>query len=304
MISICIPVYNCEVQKLVDDLSNQCNLAGIPYEIILIDDASDQTYRLINNKLHQIGFVFYIELEKNIGRSAIRNQFLKYTKFNYLLFLDCDSVITDDQFIKRYVNSISENTALVCGGREYAEKPKNNILKLRWKYGVKRECFPAKLRIQKPYQSFLSNNFLIQKQIFEKILFDERIRNYGHEDTLFGYCLMQNKINIKHINNPLIHNYVENSDEFLKKTRQATENLYYIYSELKLGKDFIESVKLLKLYCYLKKYYLSKVLAIIFIVIQPILKWLLLKAGVLWLPIFDFYKVGYLCQIEFMPEKF
>jgi hypothetical protein len=43
------------------------------------------------------------------------------------------------------------------------------------------------------------------------IPFDERIRNYGYEDVLLGKRLKENKIDILHIDNPLIlDNYESN----------------------------------------------------------------------------------------------
>ena len=90
MISICIPVYNFNITSLVNELSNQVNSLNIPCEIIVIDDCSENFKRI--NKIECEKHT-YIELSENIGRARIRNLFLKYAKYEYLLFLDCDSLV-------------------------------------------------------------------------------------------------------------------------------------------------------------------------------------------------------------------
>ena len=84
-LSICIPVFNFDVNDLINDLQNQIDTNQLEAEIVLIDDASSQTFVNINKNL-ETKVSQFIFLEKNIGRSKIRNLFLKYTKSEYLLF--------------------------------------------------------------------------------------------------------------------------------------------------------------------------------------------------------------------------
>mgnify|MGYP000363990435 FL=1 len=201
MISICIPIHNYDVTSLVNSLHSQCIEANIDFEIILIDDFSEKNFREINSKLSLISN--YIQLDNNVGRSRIRNLFLQYAKYEYLLFLDCDSIINNN-FIDNYLDSIIENNSEVfIGGRIYPSiKPDKNYL-LRWKYCTLRE----QTNYPSSNKAFMSNNFLIKKELFEKIKFDERIKIYGHEDTLFGYELKKAGIKIKYINNPVPVSY-------------------------------------------------------------------------------------------------
>ena len=74
MISVCIPVFQVEVERLVNELNNQ--IQNLEVEIILIDDASDTWIREKNTDLKVDK---YIQLHQNIGRSKIRNLFLKYS---------------------------------------------------------------------------------------------------------------------------------------------------------------------------------------------------------------------------------
>ena len=62
MISICIPIYNREMCDTVRLLANQAAQAGMPCEIVCIDDCSDTCYREANRPLH--GMCRYVELER------------------------------------------------------------------------------------------------------------------------------------------------------------------------------------------------------------------------------------------------
>ncbi|MBK9012976.1 MAG: hypothetical protein IPM82_02230 [Saprospiraceae bacterium] len=66
----------------------------------------------------------------------------------------------------------------------------------------------------------MTNNFLIPRQLFLEIQFDETLRQYGHEDTLFGMELARRQVPIVHIDNPLEHIGLEPVDVFLRKTEQ------------------------------------------------------------------------------------
>ncbi len=296
MLSICIPVYNFNVINLIKTLDEQTKALGILYEIIVIDDCSNSDKKLINNELLSIKSVFYIELDKNIGRSAIRNLFLKYAKFEHLLFLDCDSQIADNLFIANYIRHCNPSEQVVCGGRIYPPKQKNRQYNLRWEYGVTRECIPAEVRIKKPYQSFMTNNFLIHRNVLETIKFEENLTGYGHEDSLFGYRLMQNNIPVIHVQNPVIHDYTETYSEFLHKTRQALENLYFIKSEMNLGNDFDNMIKLLRVYDWIKKNFLEIPVLLVSIVLKPLII-LFFRFGLISLKAFDFYKLGYYIKL-------
>jgi glycosyltransferase involved in cell wall biosynthesis len=295
MISICIPIFNWQVYNLSVSLVEQCEAAQIPFEVIFIDDASNSDFKKYNASLSDISHVTYIQLYKNVGRAVIRNLFLKFAKYEYLLFLDCDSELPDNQFINRYFQGMKQNYEVICGGRLYFQKPANKLQHLRWNYGKERECKSAFVRNKKPSYSFLSNNFLIKKEIFEKINFDERLRNYGHEDTLFGYQLKKANIQVTHIDNPTIHTNIEDADLFLEKTRNAIENLFFIYKEIKPGNDFKETVKLLNSFVLIRNFHLDKFFALLFCILKPAFYFLFIKKGYSGLKLFDLYKLTWLC---------
>ncbi len=290
MISICIPIYNFIVVDLVKNLAAQSKLLDVPSEIILIDDCSDSSFKIINESV--CAEEVYIQLEKNIGRAAIRNQFLNYAKYDNLLFLDCDSIISLDDFLSKYINAISEHpNQLICGGREYQKLPPKRSEMLRWKYGIKKESKTFEHRKQNPNKSFMTNNFVINKEIFKSIQFDERLVEYGNEDTLFGFELKKRNINIIHINNPIINGDLEDNANYISNTEKAIYNLTNILEFTNYDKDLIEDVTLLRI--YYKVYKVRKFIKVIFVILKPAIKYFL-SNGYVSLYLFDFYKLGIL----------
>lgn len=162
-ISVCIPVYNFDVRELVNTLSKEITNAELNAEIILIDDASSKDFITINEPLKDVANQF-IFLEKNIGRSSIRNLFLKYASGDFLLFLDCDAKIISEIFLKNYLQFIKENkeSKVVFGGFE-VEK---GTLTLRKKYSLEREIVPLEKRKLAPYSSFRGINSWLKKRFY------------------------------------------------------------------------------------------------------------------------------------------
>ena len=294
MISVCIPIFNFDVSQLLDKLSSQSKQIDVPFEIILIDDCSSEEFKKINEsncKKHT-----YIELEQNIGRAKIRNQFLEYAQYENLLFLDCDSIIISKDFLSNYLVALKKGSiGVICGGRIYdTEKPGRNKM-LRWKYGKIRESQTFETRKLSPNNSFMTNNFLIKRKIFKELKFEERITEYGHEDTLFGFELKKRGIGIQHINNPVLNGDVEENAEYLIKTEKGISSLINVLAYTGYDTDFIQDVTILRTYERLKSKGLLNLIYMVFILSKPMLKFLFVH-GYVNLKLFDFYKLGILIQ--------
>ena len=176
MLSINIPVYNYEVGELVSQLAEQADELQIVYEIRVYDDVSNPEIKLHNRKISAIKNLIYIELEQNIGRSAIRNRMGMESKFKYLLFIDADSMPVDKNYLRNFIEYVKPNRVL-CGGTAYkSKKPADPGQYLRWFYGTNREAISAKTRNSKKGFIITSNNFLIEKSVFEKIHFSEDLK--------------------------------------------------------------------------------------------------------------------------------
>lgn len=294
MLSICIPVFNYDVRSLVQRLHDQALSLAVPVEIVVIDDASNEKFQKLNREIAEHDLVRYEILPENAGRSRIRNLLAHKAHYNWLIIMDCDSATPDELFLKRYLEQTNAN-AVVCGGRTYLEKAPADDTYLHWIYGTRREVRGVDKRSEKPHQSFMTNNFMVPKTIIKQIPFNENIKGYGHEDTLFGYELMKNGVPVKHIDNPLLHVGLQEHDDFMEKSREGIKNLAFINNYLEDGHELEKMVKLLAWYKRLKRLHLCRLSSLFFsLASKPIEKNLVGRRPSLLL--FDLYKLSYFCK--------
>lgn len=294
MLSVCIPIYNFDVRPLVTELALQIKNLGVPSEIVLIDDCSTTDFQQLNESVCSLHT--YHKLSANVGRSKIRNLFLDYAKYDYLLFLDCDATIISDDLLFKYTETLAEKDfQLICGGSIYPKEKKSKEYALRWKNGNVRETIPASSRLKAPYSSFMTSNVLIKKTVFDTVTFDNTILTYGHEDTLFGYELKKQGIPIYHIDNAVLNDDLDSNSEFIQKTEEALKNLAIITKNLDFDPDFIASIRLLQVYTKVNSLGVLPIINFLFNLFKNPIRHTL-SAGYVSLYLFDFYKLGYLSQ--------
>lgn len=303
MISICIPIFNHPVYPLVQSLSEQIATlhAEGEFEIVCIDDHSSEPFRSQNAPISDIAT--YILLDDNIGRARIRNLFLRHSKGEWLLFLDNDSEVPNN-FLATYRKYLNEKWDVIVGGRIYDHRGDDRQHRLRYLYGTRVESRPAVDRYKHPYKSFMTNNFLIRRSLFEKILFDTRLDHYGHEDTLFGYRLQQNNIPLLHIDNPVVNGYVESNDEFLRKTAEGISSLVTIYRFMSDDRIFLRTVRLLDTYTKLCRLSLYPLVYCLFKKNKTTLEYRFLSGENISVHRFNFYKLGlFIQQMHYNENK-
>jgi hypothetical protein len=291
MLSILIPVYNFDIRPFVTELSKQILACGGEVEIRCYDDGSSPAFKNLNREIEQLDVVVYKELPENIGRSAIRNLMGREAKYSQLLFSDCDSFPEYSDFLSRYIKNLSKDS-VIYGGRTYApEMPHEKEFHLRWKFGMEREVFDLDIRLEKPYRSFQTNNFVIPKELFLKYPLNERLKGYGHEDTHFGQMLMNDQVPIIHIDNPLRHLGLETAEAFLEKTLEGVKNLHRLMMQ---GKD-MSNVKLARAYYKLKRFGLLPAYRLYYSARGPYIRERLMGDDPS-LRDFDLFKLGELCK--------
>ena len=292
MLSILIPVYNYDVRELVYELHKQCSKCKIDFEILVQDDAST-IFKTENSSINSFENCDYNLLNKNIGRSAIRNLLAKNAQYENLLFLDADTQPIDNFFISKYISKITIEEKIIYGGIQYQiDKPQDDKI-LRWIYGNAKEALTVDKRNKQNYLSFLTLNFLVKKSVFNKVSFNENIPNLRHEDTLFSFDLMTNKIKIEHIDNTVLHLGLDFNIDFVTKSEQAIDNLIYLIDNKLIDSRY---VKMSALVFDLKKYKLHLFVSLLYRTVKPLLlKNIYGKNPSLLL--FDFYRVGYFCTI-------
>lgn len=296
MFSILIPTYNYSAFSLVEELRNQAIEAGIIFEIIILDDGSTDTDSIAaNSKINELSYCQFEQNSTNLGRAKNLNKLAKKAQYEWLLFMDCDTFPKDKLFLQNYSKAISENkTNVFFGGICYKkEKPETTHL-LRWKYGSKREEISIEDRIKNPYGTTLTSNFLIRKDVFESIQFDERIAEYGYEDLVFIQKLKAKKQSITPIDNATFHLNYETSEVFLAKTKKALETLKFIEDQ-----NILEEIetKIQKTHYVISKLKLNRLVVFLFKKLESkATKNLFSNNPSLF--VFDLYKLGYYTTLK------
>ena len=234
-LSILIPVYNDVCIECVEKLAALCEsraqrFPDFVYEIVVADDASPNKQSIeANRSINTIRNCRFIEKEQNTGSAATRNFLAKESRYQWVLFLDCDMQIMSDAFIDLYLDN--DFTAIINGGIAICNGPKEN---LRYRYEKAcEERHTAAMRQQRPYQSFRSTNFMAERELMLSSPFDERFKKSGYEDVMLGKQLKANKIPIHHIDNPTLMTEFEANGDYLKKIERSLTTLHSFRNELR-----------------------------------------------------------------------
>lgn len=114
-VSIIVPVYNCEtyISKCLESIISQ-NYINI--EIVIINDGSnDQSEKIINTYKEKDDRIFYY-YQKNQGPSEARNNGIKYSTGEYIIFVDADDTV-EENYTECLLNTMLISGAdLVCCG--------------------------------------------------------------------------------------------------------------------------------------------------------------------------------------------
>ncbi len=294
MLSILIPTYNYNVYPLAQNIWEQCRSAGIPFELIALDDGSHSPVNSENEKINNLENARFISLKKNTGRSAARNCLAKMAKYDWLLFLDADTMPIGNMLIEKYLPHMDSIEKVVYGGIKYQEKKPEANEVLRWIYGNDREALPLEVRLKNAHKRLLTLNFLIHKNVFNSVSFNETIPNLRHEDSLFSYELMLSQVPVLHIKNEVYHHGLESSEVFLRKSEESLVGLKYLLNSSLIGTDYID---IGKIYTKIHKNGLDSLIALFYKTTKGIMRRNLLGSKPSLL-VFDLYRLGFICSIK------
>ena len=235
-LSILLPSYNNVCVSLVQVLQRQADaLRGkldkpFRYEIIVADDGSTNAAcidanRVIGDMLH----CRYLRMEQNVGRAQIRNVLISESRGDYVLLIDSDLFLCDDNYLYKYATSTAD---VVYGGTRIGgeglamvdNEANTENLKGNLRYIYEKKAEPshrAAFRQLRPNQEISVCNLYARRDIMEAHPFDSRFKAYGYEDVLFGKRLAESGIEVTHIDNPVLINEFEPNSVFVKKTEEA-----------------------------------------------------------------------------------
>ena len=235
-LSILLPSYNNVCVSLVQVLQRQADaLRGkldkpFRYEIIVADDGSTDAACIDANRV--IGDMLncrYLRMEQNVGRAQIRNVLISESRGDYVLLIDSDLFLCDDNYLYKYATSTAD---VVYGGTRIGgeglamvdNEANTENLKGNLRYIYEKKAEPshrAVFRQLRPNQEISVCNLYARRDIMEAHPFDSRFKAYGYEDVLFGKCLAESGIEVTHIDNPVLINEFEPNSVFVKKTEEA-----------------------------------------------------------------------------------
>ena len=235
-LSILLPSYNNVCVSLVQVLQRQADaLSGrldkpFCYEIIVADDCSTDAAciyanRVIGDMLH----CRYLRMEQNVGRAQIRNVLISESCGDYVLLIDSDLFLCDDNYLYKYATSTADVVygGTRIGGEGFAmvdNEANTENLKGNLRYIYEKKAEPshrAAFRQLRPNQEISVCNLYARRDIMEAHPFDSRFKAYGYEDVLFGKRLAESGIEVTHIDNPVLINEFEPNSVFVKKTEEA-----------------------------------------------------------------------------------
>ena len=235
-LSILLPSYNNVCVSLVQVLQRQADaLRGkldkpFRYEIIVADDGSTDAAcidanRVIGDMLH----CRYLRMEQNVGRAQIRNVLISESRGDYVLLIDSDLFLCDDNYLYKYATSTADVVygGTCIGGEGFAmvdNEANTENLKGNLRYIYEKKAEPshrAAFRQLRPNQEISVCNLYARRDIMEAHPFDSRFKAYGYEDVLFGKRLAESGIEVTHIDNPVLINEFEPNSVFVKKTEEA-----------------------------------------------------------------------------------
>ena len=168
MISFIIPVYNNAktIERAINSILNQEN-NNLDYEIIVVNDCSTDNLDEIMEKYENNNKIQYLKKENNTGLSDTRNYGMKYSKGDYIIFVDSDDyisncllkeiepyILNETELIKWSPIYVDENgkkltkTELVEFKNVTGEEGfnnlfgKDNLIECVWNYAIHKELVP------------------------------------------------------------------------------------------------------------------------------------------------------------------
>lgn len=241
-----------EEKKKNEGKGNANDTISLGFEIIFADDGSaDATARQRNAIIAQLPYCQYIERPKNVGRSAIRNFLAHTAHYSHLIFLDGDVAIKRGNFVQTYLAHRNDADVIIgtlhfsrmqvaCDTAEdiigHTKRAKEETKKTtepvlyddNLKYRYEQQFLakhPVKKRMQQPYASFRTTNFMVRRDLLLAYPFDETFHEYGYEDTLFGKQLKEHGATLIHLDNAATIADYEDNVTFVAKTEESLRTL-------------------------------------------------------------------------------
>lgn len=238
-LSVIIPVYNGEkyIEKTLESMVTQ---TVENFEVIIVDDGStDTTAEICKKYCEEYNDFFYIYQEHK-GVYAARNIGIEKAKCEYLLFLDCGDVLTDES-VEAIFKCSDENDADVITGRCWKHGD------IEYEYDRALDIIATMPEVEKLESWLLKNSELGAKAIRKKIfdLYNIRFLDLtAHGEWLFIMQIVMKGVKIsgcpQFIHEKAVKHIEDGFSQFRMPTYDNLKSAAYVISEIyEMGKAAI-----------------------------------------------------------------
>lgn len=229
-LSIVIPIYNTELNKLERCINSIVELEEIDYELILVNDGSDENkskgYKAFSKKHSKI---VYVE-KTNGGVSSARNEGIRISRGDYIMFVDSDDAIIAKNFKKTF---FKYGFDIIIFDKYYIKNNnRNQYIEFDVKEGIVDnryvlQEFAKNNKFHSPWGKIIRKEFLYINNIF----FDNTL--IQGEDAIFNYNMLNCNPRIYYINTPIYEYYYDfntSNNRWKKNPDKMLESAIKVYN--------------------------------------------------------------------------
>lgn len=236
LLSFIIPVYNSE-KYLSTCINSILDSSLSDYEIILINDGSQDDSLKICNEYAANNKCIYVVNQNNKGASSARNTGLEMSKGEYIWFVDSDDSICPE-YVEKLLDFIREGYDIINFKYNRITKSSQRVCQ---EFPVEKKVLDGIDLIECSHSLFLWDK-IFRREIIGNNRFAEGTKNI--EDMYFNICVLPNAKSIVFIDYPL-YNYICISTTSTSRCR-TSRNLIKLsqdtlYFQRKLLDDFLNA---------------------------------------------------------------
>lgn len=226
LLSVLVPFYETSPVTLLRALIAQTASLPSTVELVLADDGSrdPQHRRAVMDELARSDRpAAILAASRNLGRACIRNALTRASRGQYLLYIDCDLMPGQADFLARWAEIAAKGDTNVCYGG-FRMRPREEVSdRLHAYYSARSDCLPAAERQREPAKYTYTNNLLVARQVALAEPFDERFAGWGWEDVEWA-LRVERRWPIRHVENPVLNPADGTARSLLRKFSESVRN--------------------------------------------------------------------------------
>ena len=222
-ITVIICNYNNEkyLKSCLDSICNQ-SVSKKKYNILLIDDCSEDNSINIAQKYQNLENLMIIKNKKNIGLVKSCNKAIKLCKTKYIIRIDSDDYVKKN-FIAKFNNYTKKNYDFIFSN--YLIKKKNKFFKKNLKKKNLRHLISCSVALKK---SYLKKIGLYKNFFWEEIdLYVRYLKSYNNikhiKDYLYIYRIHKNNMTNSYVSKK--RGWDEINDKYKKEDIKIIDNI-------------------------------------------------------------------------------